>query len=238
MSPLDRLRLEKAAADCGFEMSPALGVGGLDMRSARFPETVSVRVEAEDRFTVTASDPGIIGLGGHGQRLEVVGDAALYALLRRAAAHARTKPNRIADAFKSQTVALPKSTEAERLVVQRVGQGLFRDALLDFWQGRCCVTGLDVTELLRASHIRPWSRCETDEQRLDVYNGLLLAPHLDALFDGGWMTVSPAAELVWSSQLAPDARLRLSLPEGLRVQGLEPAHQDYLAFHRSSVWRG
>lgn len=58
-----------------------------------------------------------------------------------------------------------------------------RVALLDFWQGRCCVTGLDVAELLRASHIKPWARCESDDERLDVFNGLLLSPTMDALFD-------------------------------------------------------
>jgi len=61
----------------------------------------------------------------------------------------------VADAFRIETADLPRSTEAERWVVQRVGQDLFRAALLDFWQGRCCITGLDVDELLRASHIKP-----------------------------------------------------------------------------------
>jgi hypothetical protein len=238
MLPLDRLRLEKAATDCGFEMSPLHGADGLVMRSARFPETVSVSLVAEDRFAVSVSDPSIIGLRGAGERLDVTGFGDLYTLLRRVAAHARTRPNRVADAFRAQTAKLPRTTEAERLVVQRVGQGMFRDALLDFWQGRCCITGLDLPELLRASHIRPWSQCETDEQRLDVFNGLLLAPHLDALFDGGWITVSMAGEVVWSSQLPSRARQALGLPDPLQVEGLEPPHQDYLAFHRSSVWRG
>ncbi len=90
---------------------------------------------------------------------------------------------------------MPCSTEAERLVVQRVGQDLFRAALLDFWQGRCCATGLAIPELLRASHIKPWAVCADDNERLDVYNGLLLAPHLDALFDAGLMTVADDGDL-------------------------------------------
>jgi len=47
------------------------------------------------------------------------------------------------------------------------------------------VTGLAMSKLLRASHIKPWAACAADAERLDVYNGLLLAPHLDALFDAG-----------------------------------------------------
>jgi len=50
---------------------------------------------------------------------------------------------------------LPKITKAESHGVQRVGQDPFRQGLLDFWEGRCAITGLAVPELLRASHIKP-----------------------------------------------------------------------------------
>lgn len=66
------------------------------------------------------------------------------------------------------------------MVVQRAGQDLFRQGLLDFWEGRCAVTGLAVPELLQSSHIKPWADCDTDSERLDIWNGFLLAPHLDA----------------------------------------------------------
>jgi len=60
MTPLDRLRLEKAAADCGFEMTAVPHADGLELRSARFPETVLVRVAGEKSFKVSASDPAIL----------------------------------------------------------------------------------------------------------------------------------------------------------------------------------
>lgn len=144
----------------------------------------------------------------------------------------------MADEFRSKTSTLPRTTEAERLVVQRVGQELFRSALLDYWQGRCCVTGLDVPELLRASHIRPWAKCETDEQRLDVFNGLLLAPHLDALFDGGWITFSDAGECSVSPALGQLRCEQLGLMAPIAIQGLRPEHRVFLEFHRSTLWRG
>ena len=121
--------------------------------------------------------------------------------------------------------------------MQRVGQDLFRWALLDYWQGRCCVTGLAVPELLRASHIKPWASCDSDEERLDVFNGFLLAPHLDALFDGGWMTVQLDGSLLFSTSLATDARQLLGLNEGIAVVGLTEAHQYYLKFHHHGVFR-
>jgi hypothetical protein len=60
-------------------------------------------------------------------------------------------------------------------VRQRVGQEVFRAALIDYWGGACAVTGLALPEVLRASHSQPWADCTTDEERLDVFNGFLLA---------------------------------------------------------------
>lgn len=238
MTPLDRLRLEKAAADCGFEMTAVPHPDGLELRSVRFPETVLVRVRGEGSFAVCASAPGILDLKAGSGPLEVEGYGELYAVLRATAALARTKPNRVADEFKKKTETMPKATEAERLVVQRVGQGLFRGALLDYWQGKCCVTGLDVPELLRASHIRPWAQCQTDEQRLDVFNGLLLAPHLDALFDAGLMTIDTAGEVQLSANLTAERRAALGINGELKLSALRAEHQAYLDFHRLHVWGG
>lgn len=238
MTPLDRLRLEKAAADCGFEMTAIPHADGLELRSARFPETVLVRVESEKSFEVSASDPAILDLKAVDNPLRAEGYGELYAVLRRTAAHARTKPNRVADEFKRKTAAMPKTTEAERLVVQRVGQGLFRGALLDYWHGKCCVTGLDVPELLRASHIKPWTDCETDNERLDVFNGLLLAPHLDAMFDRGWMTLMPDGTVSFSASLSAQARAALGVDRPLAVHQLRADHVPYLKFHSRCVFRG
>ncbi|MFS2204077.1 HNH endonuclease [Variovorax sp. Varisp36] len=239
MTPLDRLRLEKAGADCGFEMTPRLTDDGvLELRSAAFPETIciSASTSAAASFRVSTSSGALLD--------RVVGDAVevhaygeLYAVLQRASALARTMPNRVADKFRQEKAKLPQSTEAERLVVQRVGQGLFRDALLDYWQGRCCVTGLVETSLLRASHIKPWAKCVTDDERLDVFNGLLLAPHLDALFDGGWISFEDDGALLTSASLSGAARLQLGLSGDWRLNGLKREHASYLAFHRQHEFR-
>lgn len=238
MTPLERLRIEKAAADCGFEMTPLERDGGLELRSARFPETVLVRPTATSTFTVSASVAEILNPSDDRSVVEIDGFEALYGVLRTAAGHARTLPNRVSDAFRRDIEGMPRSTEAERLVVQRVGQGLFRNALLDYWQGRCCVTGLDVPVLLRASHIRPWALCDNDEQRLDVFNGLLLAPNLDALFDAGLMTVEDRGEVRLAAELTTAHRHCLGLAEAMMVHNLRAEHREYLRFHRSQVWTG
>lgn len=61
--------------------------------------------------------------------------------------------------FQVKVKDLPNTIEAERLVVQRIGQNIFRARLIDYWQGRCPLTGITDSELLRASHIIPCSDC-------------------------------------------------------------------------------
>lgn len=163
MTPLDRTRIEKAAADCGLDLPPELQEGGLTPRSTAFPETLEVRLVGDARFEVHASDLTLLeGLPLARESWTLAdGIPTLYATLERAAATARTMPNRVAAQFERATKAMPQSTDAERLVVQRVGQDLFRRALLDYWRGRCCVTGLAVPERLRASHIKPWALCDS-----------------------------------------------------------------------------
>ena len=100
---------------------------------------------------------------------------------------------------------------------------------------RCAITGLAVPELLRASHIKPWAVCNTDAERLDVFNGLLLAAHLDAAFDSGFITVAYDGTVLVSSMLPPDARSVVGLDGVLTVRSLHHAHQRYLRSHRANI---
>lgn len=237
MNPLERIRLEKAAADCGFERTAILNqYGALELRSAHFPEVVCLWSEGAGGYRVVASVPALID---HLSSDSVfVSDVKhLYAVLQHASTVARSMHNRVAEQFRSKTQLLPKSTEAERLVVQRIGQDLFRSALLDYWQGRCCVTGLSVPSLLRASHIKPWAKCDSDNERLDVFNGLLLAPHIDALFDGGWVSFSEQGQLQISKHLNSDARRQLGVATNWSIKGLTLSHSTYLMYHHKQVFR-
>ncbi|WP_312511511.1 HNH endonuclease signature motif containing protein [Massilia sp.] len=75
-------------------------------------------------------------------------------------------------------------TERPTQILARVGQGKFRAGVTHAWKNgeACAVTGIAVPELLIASHIRAWKDSD-DNQRLDPANGLLLAAHVDKLFD-------------------------------------------------------
>lgn len=141
--------------------------------------------------------------------------------------------------YHERTRLLPTTTEAERLLAQRIGQDVFRSMLMELWSGRCAISGLDQPELLRASHLKPWAACTTDAERLDPYNGLLLSAHWDAAFDSGLATLEVDGTLLLSDRLTLTARkLLVSKSQSpRRVSHLCEAHQPYLRYHRQHVWR-
>jgi len=164
----------------------------------------------------------------------VVSDTApLHHLVREIWRLARALPIGPLRVFEAQTRNLPRTTEAERLVIQRVGQDVFRDALLSYWEGRCAVTGVAEPRLLRASHIKPWAKCETDAERLDVYNGLLLAAHLDAAFDAGLISFADDGAIILSPQFTMEDRAALGIHEHLALRRVAGRHLPNLAWHRT-----
>ena len=243
-------RLEKAAADNGFDLDPGHTADWLSFGSSQTPMRIWLTAVEESRFLAAASRADVLdGLAGFGVASATplpsgavgalaVGDvAALHRLLRRAFQLSRTLPDALLHDFDHETANLPRTTEAERREVRRVGQDIFRRGLFEYWDGRCAITGLEVPELLRASHIKPWADCDTDAERLDVFNGLLLAPHLDAAFDAGFIMVAEDGTVLRSDAFPPDARSALGLDGSLKVRGLHRTHERYLPWHRSRIFR-
>lgn len=249
MNPLERTRLEKALADHGFDLTPVLEGIWLVGRSTQHPVVVRLQQNPDTLITLSTSDGALqtamakedltpaAGVAANTWEFHCPDYQSFYRVLGRYAALARSLPNRVAERFTKVTAKLPQTTEAERMVVQRIGQSLFREALIDYWHGCCAVTGLDVLPLLRASHIKPWAACASDEERLDVFNGLLLAPHLDALFDGGWVTFGDDGLMQLSDALNDEARNRLGLDGWARLSHISEGHRSYLAHHRQAVFR-
>jgi len=158
---------------------------------------------------------------------------ALYDALDRIYRLGISLPDVPFQAFQAAVQALPRTTEAERLVIQRVGQDLFRQALLAYWGGRCSMTGITNPELLRASHIVPWAECDTEQKRLDVHNGLLLSALWDAAFDAGLVSFGDDGAPITSSRLSEAAATALGLHFDAKLSGLTDAHRANLAWHRS-----
>lgn len=251
LTALEQAKVEKAAQDAGFDISPVQEGAWSVFRSTLFQGLVGVAVKDGSSYKVgmsdtrwgtkAAADCDHVASLQEGPWPVLVEDVrafeALHQLLMRAAALGRVVGEAPAEEFKTCSTDLPKSTEAERLVVQRVGQDIFRRALIEYWQGRCAVTGMDVVPLLRASHIKPWADCETDAERLDVFNGLLLAPHLDALFDGGWVTFLDSGDIQISATLNSANRTLLGISGSEVISGLTDRHKSYLEWHRDHRFR-
>lgn len=90
-------------------------------------------------------------------------------------------------------------TEKNAIIKSRIGQGLFRERLISYWSG-CSITKCKLTNILVASHIKPW-RIASNEERLDVYNGLLLTPNYDKLFDLGFISFDNNGMILFSKEL-------------------------------------
>lgn len=126
-------------------------------------------------------------------------------------------------------------TEKEQLVKSRRGQGIFRTNL-ERLEKSCRITGVTAKEHLRASHIKPW-RDATNFERLDGNNGLLLSPHIDALFDKGYITFSDDGALEVSNATDIEVMKRWGIPPDLNVGSFNDQQKVYLAYHRANIFK-
>lgn len=126
-------------------------------------------------------------------------------------------------------------TEKQQLVKARIGQGLFREQLLSYWK-KCCLSGCELQNILRASHIKPWRVCSNAE-RLDVYNGLLLSPNMDTLFDKGLISFQDTGEIMISSLLSNATLKSLGCNSSMRI-ATRRQHAMYLVYHRENQFVG
>lgn len=257
--------LQKCAFDAGFDIPPewvgeGAGVGAPGWwlcRSCRFGLRMWLRAEAAGGAVVALSEAdvarrlgeeravwrdGAVAAGGGGLPAGAVAGVAvrdadsLHALAGRAAALGWALPHRLAADFGRETVGMSDETEAERWAVRRIGQEKLRAGVVAFWGGRCAVTGVGVVEVLRASHIKPWRDCVDARERLNVYNALLLAPQVDAVFDRGLASFGDDGRILLSGRLS-EADLRgLGLAAGMRLRSVAAGHLPFLAYHRDFVF--
>ncbi len=96
-------------------------------------------------------------------------------------------------------VAPSGPTEVEATVKQRRGQQFFRQTVINAYDVRCCISGINVPRLLIASHIKPWGKFPIE--RLNPKNGLCLSSLHDAAFDAGLITLDETLRVVLSKHL-------------------------------------
>lgn len=125
------------------------------------------------------------------------------------------------------------STEKFQLVNSRRGQGKYKENLMQI-EKQCRITGITNQQFLIASHIKPW-RDSSNEERLDGNNGLLLSPHIDKLFDRGYISFKNNGFLL----------VDFSAIEVIKIWGIDinknygsfnSAQKEYLKYHRDTIF--
>ncbi len=125
--------------------------------------------------------------------------------------------------------------EKTQLTKARIGQGKFKHNVL-LRESKCRVTGISDPVHLRASHIKPWAK-SSDQEKLDGNNGLMLAPHIDHLFDRGWITFKDNGDIMRSPHCAPEVLDAFGIGVNENVGGFSSEQCEYLEFHRSNIFK-
>ena len=244
-----RNRLEKSALDQGFSISLGESDGWLVFQAHAVPTRLVLSGNEDGVFMVGTSHPGV------GSELAdelapaprnhdgfdcfiAPNSGALFRIIGRIWALARSLPNEPLAEFERLVQEAPSTTEVERLRKERIGQGVFRRALLNYWEDSCAVTGVKNPTLLRASHIVPWATCETDEERLNVHNGLLLVATLDAAFDAGLITFEDEGRILISGKLSESDQVSSGIGHHMRLTRMNDEVRKRLAWHRAHLFEG
>ena len=127
------------------------------------------------------------------------------------------------------------TTEAEKRVKVRLLQNKFRKGLFDLHQS-CVVTGFSNSQFLIASHIKPWAK-STNEEKIDPYNGLLLTPNFDKLFDKNLISIDFKGNVLKSKILQPSDIQFFQLPKKVSFI-FDSRHKKYLDYHNALVEEG
>ncbi len=245
MNALERSLVVKAGYDNGWEVVLEDTETAVVLSSALHGGRVAVMPADSRAWSVRFLAPELTlelsrkvhGAANPERSFSAATERALCDLLGDAAALAQSLPNAPEQRFEKQLEAALAgaplgATEVERLVRQRVGQDIFRESLMTYWGGACAVTGIALPELLRASHAKPWAECDSDAERLNVYNGVLLCAHLDALFDRFLLTFTQSGEALLSPMLTDETLRVLGLSRRLRLRWISPSHVHFLVWHR------
>jgi len=127
----------------------------------------------------------------------------------------------------------PNSTERKGLVTSRVGQGYYRQQVLEKWNYTCAVSNCNIPKILIASHIVPW-KDSTEEERLDPENGILLSPNYDSLFDKHLITFKDDGTILFSKSLSSEEVAKLGININAKIE-VNIEMLPFLKRHRSQL---
>lgn len=123
--------------------------------------------------------------------------------------------------------------EKKAFVKIRINQGEYRKQLLKLYD-HCCLCKVSDTRLLIASHIKPWAD-SNEMEKVDPYNGLLLCPNHDKLFDQGFITVNPDKTISISSSLSQTDRVFMNISDDMKVE-CDDGCIKYFKYHLDNIF--
>ena len=129
-----------------------------------------------------------------------------------------------------------------REVKTRVNQNVFRQIVLANYSGKCAITGIDIPDLLLASHIIPWSKNE--EERLNPENGICLSPLYDRAYDQGYISINENYEILLSSEIKKKSKEEYHQKYFASVNGMKIIlpkkylpKKEFLQYHLQEVFK-
>jgi putative restriction endonuclease len=137
--------------------------------------------------------------------------------------------------YEIQAKGIQGDLEKVQITKARRGQGIFRTNVR-LLEHSCRLTGVKNIKHLRASHIKPW-KDSNDQEKIDGNNGLLLSPHVDHLFDRGFISFKNSGDLIISKELNPVVLEQWALDKVENVGSFNPKQSEFLEFHRDSVFK-
>lgn len=136
--------------------------------------------------------------------------------------------------FDQQAEFANLNSEQKKIVSIRIVQYKFRRNLFNLWDG-CLISDCKIKSLLIASHVKPWSHSNNAE-RVDPFNGLLLTPNYDALFDKGFISFEMDGTILLSPLLSQNDVEFFQLPDKVKYQ-FSTQHREYLDYHREIIFK-
>ncbi|EAA8777189.1 HNH endonuclease [Salmonella enterica] len=124
----------------------------------------------------------------------------------------------------------------EQMIYARQGHGIYRRKLAEV-EKRCRITGVQDTRFLTASHIKPWRDCDTHNECLDGNNGLWMSPHLDRLFDQGWISFNDDGDLLFTDEIVMNVLSVWKIKLPVNIGTLNKLQQSYMLYHRKYVYK-
>ena len=233
--------IEEGAYENGYRIAKGQAAGWKFFQSSTAPSEIAIGGKSESGpFYLSIAHQGVAKdvkfstaepcAKGHEAAYVFMDRDALFSAISEVYRKSRSLPTKPYEDFVDQTMHLG-NTETDRQIKIRIGQSIFRDKLMEYWNGRCPMTGISDPDLLIASHVISWSKCESDEERLNVYNGILLSALWDAAFDKGLISFDDNGEVLTSPKLTQRAAEELSIGNAPPLP-ITDEHRGRLTWHR------